>query len=177
MKNKNSEDQDQKDIESYPSSLELPPIQQQQHHDVDMLMVPHIDPSNPFAFNCEQMCQIVDQKHLDFLEKVGGIEGIAKGLHSNTKSGLVWNEESLSFIRMFDLTNPQTKEKEEEHFYDNSAAFPLSLDSETFIQRRRIFGSNVLPQIEQVSLLELMWQAFQDKTLVKWCLCYDLHAA
>lgn len=166
---KNSEDQDQKYIESYPSSLELPPLQQLHHHDVDMLMMPHIDPSNPFAFDCEQMCQIVDQKHLDFLEKVGGIDGIAKGLHSSIKTGLLWNEQSLSSVRMFDLTNTTNKE-EEEHFFDNTSAFPLSMvDSETFIQRRQLFGSNVLPQIEEVSLLELMWQSFQDKTLVS---CY-----
>jgi Ca2+-transporting ATPase len=138
--------------------MELPELGKNSSESINMLLIPHIDPSNPFAFSLEQMCQVVDQKHLDFLEKVGGIEGIAKGLHSNTKQGIVWNEENLSYIRMFDLVQPK------EEFYDSQ--FPVSMDCDTFIQRRQIFGSNVLPKIEEVSLLELMWQSFQDKTLV-----------
>lgn len=147
--------------ESYVSSMDLPELGKNSSESINMLMVPHINPSNPFAFSLEQMCHVVDQKHLDFLEKVGGIEGIAKGLHSNTKGGIIWNEENLSYIRMFDLVQSKT----EEEVCDTQ--FPISMECDTFIQRRHIFGSNVLPVIEEVSLLELMWQSFQDKTLVK----------
>jgi Ca2+-transporting ATPase len=64
---------------------------------------------------------------------------------------------------MYDLIHP----KKEEELTDVISQFPLSMDYDTFAQRRQVFGSNILPQIEEVSLLQLMWQSFQDKTLVK----------
>ncbi|KAL0140473.1 PMCA-type calcium-translocating P-type ATPase [Mucor lusitanicus] len=118
-----------------------------------MEILQHIDPANPFAFSLEQMTSIVDRRYFQFLQHVGGIEGIAKGLHSNIKSGLDWNEQK------------KQQEEEEEAFYN--AQFPLSMhDSETFVQRRQVFGSNILPSVEEVTLLQLMWESFQDKTLI-----------
>ncbi|KAG2198827.1 hypothetical protein INT47_000743 [Mucor saturninus] len=143
--------------ESCVSSVDLPEIGKSST-DSGQIM-PHIDPSNPFAFSLEQMCHLVDGKQMTFLEKVGGTEAIARGLHSSTQHGIVWNEENLSYIRMYDLLHtPQ------EQVYDHQ--FPISMECDTFIQRRQIFGSNILPLIEEVSLLELMWQSFQDKTLI-----------
>jgi Ca2+-transporting ATPase len=157
-------DKEKDSIDSYTSSLELPELANTRDSEsIDMLMVPHLDPSNPFAFSSQQLCQVVDQKNLDFIEKVNGIEGISKGLHSNINNGLVWNEDNLSYIRMYDLIHP----KKEEELTDVISQFPLSMDCDTFAQRRQVFGSNILPQIEEVSLLQLMWQSFQDKTLVK----------
>lgn len=156
--------------DSYPSSLELPDLAASEStstlkpsSSMDMQILPHIDPANPFAFSLEQMTNIVDHKYFQFLQYVGGIEGVAKGLHSNIKSGLDWNEDNLAYIRMFDLQND--KKQQDEAFYESQ--FPLSMeDSETFAQRRQIFGSNVLPTVEEVTLLQLMWESFQDKTLV-----------
>ncbi|KAI8647336.1 PMCA-type calcium-translocating P-type ATPase [Parasitella parasitica] len=126
-------------------------------------ILPHLDPANPFAFSLEQVTSIVDQKDYQFIQHVGGIKGIAKGLHSNIESGLDWNEDNLAYVRMFDLHNE--KSEQDETFYP--AQLPLSTqDSETFTQRRHIFGSNVLPKVEEVTLLQLMWEAFQDKTLI-----------
>lgn len=128
---------------------------------LDMLMTQHLDPENPFAFSMEQMVLIVDKKQIEFLHRLGGVEYIAKGLHSNTVTGLDWDEDCLTYVRLYDLMN---KKEEDEH---QEQHFPISmLDSETFIQRRKVFGSNILPQVEKVTLLKLMWEAFKDKTLV-----------
>lgn len=156
--------------DSYPSSLELPELATPETSSTlkaslsaEMEILQHIDPANPFAFSLEQMTSIVDHKHFQFLQHVGGIEGIARGLHSNIKSGLDWNEANLAYVRMFDLQNEN--KQPDESFFD--AQLPLSLhDSETFTQRRQVFGSNVLPTVEEVTLLQLMWESFQDKTLV-----------
>lgn len=164
---------DSDDQDSYPSSLELPELATpdtsstlQPSSSTDMeILLQHIDPANPFAFSLEQMTSIVDHKHFEFLQHVGGIEGIAKGLHSNIKAGLDWNEAHLDYIRMFDLQNEKKQDSEEALF---DAQFPLSMhDSEIFTQRRQVFGSNVLPTVEEVSLWQLMWESFQDKTLVQ----------
>lgn len=154
-------DEKKSSMDSYTSSLELPELANTRDSEsINLSFVPHLDPINPFAFSALQLCQVVNQKNLDFIKKVGGIQGISKGLHSNIHHGLVWNEDNLPFIRMYDLIHPK---KEQEVF---QSQIPLSMDCDTFVQRRQIFGSNVLPQIEQVTLLQLMWQSFQDKTLV-----------
>jgi Ca2+-transporting ATPase len=148
-------------IASYPSSLELPALHMEESA-VDMVMVPHIDPINPFAFTADQLVQVVDQKHLKFLEKMGGIEGIATGLHSNIKRGISWSESNLPYIRMYHLENQDAKE---ENAFENQLVYPLEID-ETFVQRRSVFGTNILPKIEEASLLQLMLASFKDKTLV-----------
>lgn len=161
------------DQDSYPSSLELPELATPETSSTlkpststEMEILQHIDPANPFAFSLEQMTSIVDRRYFQFLQHVGGIEGIAKGLHSNIKSGLDWNEANLAYIRMFDLQSKKKQQEEEEEAFYN-AQFPLSMhDSETFVQRRQVFGSNILPSVEEVTLLQLMWESFQDKTLV-----------
>jgi Ca2+-transporting ATPase len=130
---------------------------------LDLLLTQHLDPENPFAFSLEQMVSIVDKKQLAFLRRVGGVDTIARGLHSNTVTGLNWDEDCLSYVRLYDLLK-----KEEPDNDDEEQHFPLSMtDCETFIQRRKVYGANILPQVEKVSLLQLMWEAFQDKTLVK----------
>ncbi|GAN06192.1 calcium-translocating p-type atpase [Mucor ambiguus] len=161
------------DHDSYPSSLELPELATPETSDTlqpststGMEILQHIDPANPFAFSLEQMSSIVDHKHFQFLQHVGGVEGVAKGLHTNIKSGLDWNEANLAYIRMFDLQNEKKQQEEKEEAFYNSQ-FPLSMhDSETFTQRRQVFGANVLPTVQEVTLLQLMWESFQDKTLI-----------
>ncbi|RCH92714.1 hypothetical protein CU098_003094 [Rhizopus stolonifer] len=126
---------------------------------VDMVFTSHIEPANPFAFSLEQMSSIVVQKHIEFIKRMGGIKTIARGLHSNLDTGLDWNEAHLPYIRIYDIQHKQ----EEYH----EPQLPLSMyDSDTFEQRRQVFGSNVLPPIERITLLQIMWEAFQDKTLI-----------
>ncbi|KAI7907007.1 PMCA-type calcium-translocating P-type ATPase [Cokeromyces recurvatus] len=127
-------------------------------------MQSHLDPSNPFAFSREQMISIVDQARLDLIEYMGGVDTIAKGLHSDITKGIEWNEGNLSYIRMFDLLQQQQQQQEDE-FYNPQ--LPLSPnDSNTFVQRKQVFGSNTLPKVEEVVLWQLMWNTFQDKILL-----------
>ncbi|KAI9486555.1 MAG: PMCA-type calcium-translocating P-type ATPase [Benjaminiella poitrasii] len=121
----------------------------------------HLDPSNPFAFSRQQLMSIVDQKRLDLINHLGGIEAIAKGLHSNVKKGVNWSEFSLSYVRLFDI---KEQEDEQDEFYNTQSSVTKSIDS--FAQRKQVFGCNSLPAIEEVTLLQLMWEAFQDKTLL-----------
>ncbi|OBZ91341.1 Calcium-transporting ATPase 2 [Choanephora cucurbitarum] len=128
---------------------------------VDMMLVPHLEPANPFAFSLDQMSAIVDQKHIEFIEKMNGIENIAKGLHTDLKSGLNHEEGCLPYIRMLELQNSTKQEASLD-----SQTLPDSHTLEPFSQRKNIFGINKLPPVEKVTLVEIMWQSFQDKTLI-----------
>ncbi|KAI8986393.1 PMCA-type calcium-translocating P-type ATPase [Pilobolus umbonatus] len=143
----------------YDSSFELPSLSRDSTATIDMLMLQHIDPANPFAFSAEQLVQLVDLKHLEFLGKMNGIESIARGLHSNLKTGLQWNEPSLPYVRMLDLQNKEYEAHVERNTWlDKKDGF--------FPQREAVFGLNKLPELEELTLLHFIWESFQDKTLI-----------
>ena len=51
-------------------------------------LTPHNDPSNPFAFTNQQLSALMDPKNLPLLRSFGGLEGIARGLHVDLRTGL-----------------------------------------------------------------------------------------
>ncbi|KAI8332005.1 hypothetical protein BD560DRAFT_415475 [Blakeslea trispora] len=128
---------------------------------VDMILIPHLESANPFAFSLEQMSAIVDQKHIEFIKRMGGIESIARGLHTDLRTGLSPDEACLPYIRMFDIQNHIKHEPSLE------SQVPTGLCvSEQFSQRKEVYGCNKLPPVEESTLVQIMWEAFQDKTLI-----------
>lgn len=119
-----------------------------------------LDPSNPFAFTPRQLIHLVDRKQLDLLNSIGGVDGLARGLHSNKSRGLDCFEENLEFISMYDLKKPSDKEE-----YEDKSHVWIE-ESKRFEQRTKVFGLNKLPELEPVSLMRIMWEAYQDKMLV-----------
>ncbi|CAO3687650.1 unnamed protein product [Rhizopus stolonifer] len=119
-----------------------------------------LDPSNPFAFTPRQLIHLVDRKQLDLLNSIGGVDGLARGLHTSKSRGLDCSEENLEFISMYDLKKPSDKEEYEEksHVWIE--------ESKRFEQRTKVFGLNRLPELEPVSLMKIMWEAYQDKMLM-----------
>ena len=62
---------------------------------IDMIRAAHYDPKNPFAFTAEQLSTLVEKRDLKFLNDIGGILGMAKGLHSDIMQGIAENERYL----------------------------------------------------------------------------------
>ncbi|CAO3650572.1 unnamed protein product [Cunninghamella blakesleeana] len=144
---------------------------------IDMIRIPHHDNKNPFSFTIQQLISLVDRKDLDFLQQIGGIEGLAKGLHSNLAHGINENELDLPSIHIEQLENHQQQYHEEKENNDSDLnsdiSTPLILPnnnvtpcSPRFVQRKYVYGTNTLPDVNSNSLLQLMWNAFQDKTLI-----------
>lgn len=79
---------------------------------------------------------LIDPKSYEELEKLGGTEGILKGLRTNSTTGLI----------------EEDKEAESEG---------VKLE-----ERRRVFGYNRIPERKGKTLLQLAWMAYQDKVLV-----------
>lgn len=140
----------------------------------------HQDPSNPFAFTHEQLGALIDPKNLPLLRAYGGLEGVARGLHSDLRSGLIPNAPNHQPITLDQVI----KEKREDSVLEELARVPTihslgarqlthrtdititTPDITAFPQRRKTFGANVLPETSSKSIFQLMWIAFQDKTLV-----------
>ena len=126
----------------------------------------NMDPS-PFYFNPSRLASLVDPKSLNSLTELGGVNGLIKGLGTNMHDGL-----SLSSLG-------QLPDLKADHVVDDGGggdsqgwvtpsqditardAFAAALED-----RKRIYGTNILPARRSKSLLLLMWLAFKDKVLV-----------
>jgi Ca2+-transporting ATPase len=112
---------------------------------------PHVDPSldttdpTPFAFAPLKLASLVDPKNLALLRELGGIEGLIKGVGSHRTRGLS--------ARALGTAAGGEEEKEGE-----GAAYTGTIDD-----RRRVYGTNIIPVRKAKSLLLLMWLALQDK--------------
>ncbi|KAL0089559.1 PMCA-type calcium-translocating P-type ATPase [Phycomyces blakesleeanus] len=100
--------------------------------------------SSVFGVTAEQLVEMVDRKDLDFLDQLGGVDGLARALQSHPIRGL-----SSTDCGMIGPVNTADPNKEDRG-----------------CERIEAFGINVLPTVEQASLWQLMWIAFQDKTLI-----------
>ncbi|KAG1551035.1 hypothetical protein G6F51_002092 [Rhizopus arrhizus] len=129
----------------------------------DQLMTPHSDPSNPFAFTPDQLSALQDPKNIQLLHAYGGLNGVAKGLHANIKSGLTSSDDFDSKVTLNDITLDQSLIKEASPSVQQTE---IKEDGKPFHKRRSIFGENILPEVKGKNLFQLMWMAFNDKTLI-----------
>ncbi|KAF7723041.1 hypothetical protein EC973_002417 [Apophysomyces ossiformis] len=117
---------------------------------VDMQFSTHGDLENPFLFSRQQLAALVNERNLDLLQQFGGATGVAAGLHSDVTQGISNNEGSAKQnIGHERLNNKQNNEE--------------IID---FATRRKIFGSNCLPQAKPRAITQLMWAYTKDKTLI-----------
>lgn len=137
---------------------------------------PHNDPSNPFAFVPEQLSALMDPKNLPLLYSYGGLNGIAKGLHVDLQTGLVPNVKiqtpvTLNDVMQHDHHQPEQPQRSPRArsmtILSNATGVTKSDAAAAFPQRVSVFGRNVLPEVKAKSIFQLMWMAFQDKTLVR----------
>ncbi|KAI8887494.1 PMCA-type calcium-translocating P-type ATPase [Backusella circina FSU 941] len=142
------------------------------HVEIDLNVSPHNDPHNPFAFSTDQLSALLDPKNIPLLKAYGGLEGVARGIHVNLKSGLIPNAPQHPRITLDEVTKDEVQEIE---FKRTPTVHSLARqythktmiqDESAFPQRKSVFGRNVLPETQSKNLFQLMWIAFQDKTLI-----------
>jgi len=141
----------------------------------------------PFHFKPYQLAHMLDPKNLDTLSSFGGPSGLVRGLGTHADHGLSMSLTSggqgsskhdlESGIGASDTASDkpiQGSEKVPEITLtdpsgDVSANVERSQHAEvvaTFEDRRRVFGTNVLPSRSSKTLLQLMWLALKDKVLI-----------
>ncbi|KAJ4315278.1 plasma membrane calcium [Neodidymelliopsis sp. IMI 364377] len=114
--------------------------------------------NNPFAFSPGQLNKLLNPKSLPAFQALGGVQGIARGLQSDTHSGLSIDESSTSQHVTFDqaVHGTSTDEKIER---SHSGGQP-------FEDRTRVYGRNVLPPKKATPLWRLVWNAYNDTVLI-----------
>jgi Ca2+-transporting ATPase len=133
---------------------------------------------NPFAFSPGQLSKLINPKSLDAFLAIGGLNGLQRGLQTDIHSGLSMDETELSRGVTFDeavsnaVTNPTALPHRDlpirtlsrgEHITWSLHYQPAS---NSFADRKRVFGENQLPERKSKSFLELAWIALKDKVLI-----------
>jgi len=99
----------------------------------------------PFAFRPKQLAEVAENKDVDELSRLGGINAVLKGLGTDPSRG-------LSSHALGEVSDEKS---------GGEGPYAATLDD-----RRRVYGVNTMPPQRTKSLLQLMWHALQDKVLV-----------
>lgn len=114
--------------------------------------------NNPFAFSPGQLNKLFNPKSLKAFQALGGLEGIARGLQSDTHSGLSVDEAGAPRQITFDqaVHSLDTDKKTERH----------QNGTQPFEDRIRVYGRNTLPPKKATPLWRLVWNAYNDTVLI-----------
>lgn len=113
---------------------------------------------NPYAFSPGQLNKLLNPKSLPAFQALGGVQGIANGLQSDTHSGLSVDEAAAPQQITFDQAAYGTstdKKAERSH-----------TGGQPFEDRIRVYGRNVLPPKKATPLWRLVWNAYNDTVLI-----------
>ncbi|KAJ4245996.1 plasma membrane calcium [Fusarium torreyae] len=118
---------------------------------------------NPFAFSPGQLNKLFNPKSLPAFRALGGLAGIAAGLHTNVSSGLSVDETvapgSISFQEATNLQSPHGLKRSQTYTVPNTSAG-------AFGDRVRVYSRNVIPAKKPTPFWKLMWNAYNDKVII-----------
>ncbi|KAF4977122.1 hypothetical protein FZEAL_6310 [Fusarium zealandicum] len=129
---------------------------------------------NNFAFSPTQLHKLLTARSLPALRAFGGILGLAAGLRADISAGLSVDEAHLDGTVTFDEAVASGRLERPPIVSPASAPPSPSLlpnglfehHDNHFVDRKRVFGENRLPQRAQKSFLRLLWIAFNDKLII-----------
>ncbi|CRK11785.1 hypothetical protein BN1708_010299 [Verticillium longisporum] len=127
--------------------------------------------NNPFAFSPGQLSKLLNPKSLAAFYRIGGLAGLEKGVQSDRKAGLSIEENTVpQHVTYEQATSHLALKSDGSHKEDVSAAparpHPAEGGDGSFVDRKRVFKDNRLPEKKGKSLLQLMWITYQDKVLM-----------
>ncbi|CDM28491.1 hypothetical protein DTO013E5_1052 [Penicillium roqueforti] len=132
---------------------------------------------NKFAFSPGQLNKLLNPKSFGAFHALGGLRGLEKGLRTDIKSGLSVDETNLdgtvSFDEVVTPTTPASGTNMPKSASPTKPPPPTTEGSvitqhngENFVDRRRIYGDNRLPERKLKTIWELAWIAYNDKVLI-----------
>ena len=128
---------------------------------------------NRFAFTPGQLNKLINPKSLAAYHAMGGLNGLAKGLRTDKQSGLSMDETSLEGTISFEeavKTGQEGIEADMKPANQTKSAgtmgLPVQTSDQSFVDRKRIYKDNRLPERKPKTILQLAWMAYNDKVLI-----------
>jgi Ca2+-transporting ATPase len=133
----------------------------------------HVE-DNPYAFSPGQLSKMFNPKSLRAFCALGGLRGLEQGLRTDSSSGLSMDETTLDGTVDFNSVTRAASSTFAENGVLSLGSAPCPTasapirhtSSEPYIDRKRVFGINRLPERKSKSLLQIMWMTFNDKVLI-----------
>ncbi|KAM0331671.1 hypothetical protein ACHAQA_003350 [Verticillium albo-atrum] len=128
--------------------------------------------NNPFAFSPGQLNKLLNPKSLSAFYKIGGLAGLEKGVQSDRKAGLSMEENTVARTVTYAQATSHLAQNAEAGSKEEEASTAPARDQHSkegqsnFVDRKRVFKDNRLPEKKGKSLLQLMWITYQDKVLM-----------
>ena len=119
--------------------------------------------NNPFAFSPGQLNKILNPKSLNAFRALGGLDGIERGLQSDVKAGLSVDETSVQSRVTFEQATRRDSDNFPQELITSHASQP---GSESFVDRIRVYGRNILPAKKATPLWKLVFNAYNDKVII-----------
>ncbi|KAI9790260.1 MAG: hypothetical protein M1816_005285 [Peltula sp. TS41687] len=131
--------------------------------------------NNKFAVSPGQLGKLFNPKSLAALYALGGLDGLEKGLRTDCQSGLSMEEGHLDGTISLQDIKGHSGSSEQMNGLSHSA--PARSDtkatgttnkvgSDSFPDRKRVFGENRLPEKKVKNIFQLAWIAYNDKVLI-----------
>ncbi|KAI1762649.1 plasma membrane calcium-transporting ATPase [Hypoxylon sp. FL1150] len=117
--------------------------------------------NNPFAFSPGQLNKLQNPKSLAAYRALGGLTGIARGLQTDTNAGLSLDETAVRTSIRYDQATRRASDK-----FIESPERVSKPESDSFVDRSRVFGKNVLPAKAATPIWTLMWNACKDTVII-----------
>ena len=130
---------------------------------------------NKFAFSPGQLNKLINPKSLGAFYALGGLTGLEKGLRTDRSGGLSTDELGLEGTVSFEKAVQAGAAADKEYGMGtvkrtntsgSMAAAVQKQDDNSFLDRKRIFKDNRLPEKKAKSFLQLAWIAYNDKVLI-----------
>lgn len=130
---------------------------------------------NKFAFSPGQLGKLFNPKSLAAFYALGGLNGLEKGLRTDRQSGLSMDEGHLDGTISFEDIKPHPgpsqlvnglSHSSPARSDTNATGTAKKAGSDSFADRRRIFGENRLPDKKVKNIFQLAWIAYNDKVLI-----------
>ena len=131
----------------------------------------------PFLFDPNLLAQMLDPKNIEALTQMGGTSGLLQGLGTDPFHGLTTQPSGrgagVGASHRHDTSavpdgSPQLSRLDPSQIRTTSDGPNNPVYHATLVDRRRVYGENVLPDRPSKSLLYLMWSALTDKVLVSF---------
>ncbi|KAI0441457.1 putative calcium P-type ATPase [Xylaria telfairii] len=128
---------------------------------------------NPFAYSPGQLTKMFNPKSLAAFYKLGGLRGLEKGLRTDRMAGLSVDERNMDGKVSFE----EATSREPSKLANEGVATPdtpvtrkttgsRQSSDDAFVDRKRVFSDNRLPEKKGKSFLQLVWITYNDKVLI-----------
>lgn len=124
--------------------------------------------NNIFAFSPGQLNKLLNPKSFAAFRALGGLRGLEKGLRTDVRSGLSADETTLDGAVSFEEATviSHTPKNASPTIPPPGSEGTGSETDQSFTDRRRIYGTNKLPERKLKTIWELAWIAYNDKVLI-----------